>query len=535
MLQWIKDASISVKVALAPLCVTICLAIVGYVGWAANARLGSALTSLGETRVKNILAVNELDQRLQAIYAMVNQSVAWEGAGFKPEPIAELDKSIVTALAAYHKTLVGASEQAARDGDAGRGEALRQLAADFTAYEKSAKDVLDIKSTMLGNAAAFLTRSDTSYSVVRKGLDELVGHERMQVDGSVRDAQSLSRRNQIAILGGMAAALVVSALLSVLMARFIATPLQRAAVLANAVAQGDLRHAAEDASRDATGQVLAALSDMSAGLSHIVARIRASANEIHQASTEIAGGNADLSVRTERTATALQQTAVAVDQLASTLRVNAEQASAANLLAKDATSVAREGGVLVADVVRNMESLSVQAKKISEITGVIDAIAFQTNILALNAAVEAARAGEQGRGFGVVAQEVRTLAKRCADAAKEIRELISSSVTQVHESTSHVQVAGRTMDRIVQSVERVTHTVDGISKALVQQASGIEQVNRVVSEMDRSTQQNASMLEEASAATQSLCEQATGLMGAIAAFRITHAGDEVATEAETSR
>jgi methyl-accepting chemotaxis protein len=256
-------------------------------------------------------------------------------------------------------------------------------------------------------------------------------------------------------------------------------------------------------------------------LTGLVTDIRSTAEQINVASGEIATGNADLSTRTEGTASALQQTAASVEQLTATIRSNADNARAANVLARDASTVAREGGAMVVDVVSTMNAINAQAKKIADIIGTIDAIAFQTNILALNAAVEAARAGEQGRGFAVVASEVRSLAQRSADSAREIRTLIGSSVEQIDAGASQVQAAGQTMTRIIGAIERVSSTVDDIARAAGEQATGIAQVNQTVAEMENSTQQNAAMVEEATAATDALNGQAQRLVQMLTRFRTT--------------
>jgi methyl-accepting chemotaxis protein len=335
----------------------------------------------------------------------------------------------------------------------------------------------------------------------------------------VASAGSLAARNGWIIAGVSLAGLAISSLLAWTFVRAISQPLGQAATLAREVAQGDLTHRPAETSQDATGRVLAALAEVSQNLNGIVNAIRRTADEIDNASGEIAGGNADLSTRTEANATALQQAAASIEQLSATIRQSADNARDAKTLAHDASSVAREGGVIVADVVNTMQAINVQAKKIGEIIAVIDGIAFQTNILALNAAVEAARAGEHGRGFNVVAGEVRSLAQRSGDAAREIRQLIGSSVEQIEAGAGKVQTAGRTMERIVDAVERVAQTVDDISRVMAEQASGIAQVNQTVNEMDRTTQQNAAMVEQATAATESLRGQATRLVQMLTRFK----------------
>jgi methyl-accepting chemotaxis protein len=240
---------------------------------------------------------------------------------------------------------------------------------------------------------------------------------------------------------------------------------------------------------------------------------------VASASAQIAGGNQDLSNRTEQQASALQETAATMDQLGSTVRNNADHARQANQLALGASSVARKGGEVMSQVVTTMTGINDSSKKIAEIIGVIDGIAFQTNILALNAAVEAARAGEQGRGFAVVAGEVRNLAHRSAEAAREVKSLVNASVDRVEQGTALVGQAGHTMDEIVSAIKRVTDIVAEISAASAEQSAGIDQVGLAVSQMDQSTQRNTALIEESAAASETLKQQARQLVDAVAAFK----------------
>ena len=269
------------------------------------------------------------------------------------------------------------------------------------------------------------------------------------------------------------------------------------------------------------GSVLASLGAMQSNLARIVGQVRSASDSIATGSAQIATGNADLSQRTEEQASALQQTAATMDQLGSTVRNNSDSARQANQLAAGATQVATEGGDVVARVVGTMKGINDSSKRIADIIGVIDGIAFQTNILALNAAVEAARAGEQGRGFAVVAGEVRNLAQRSAAAAKEIKSLITSSVEQVEQGSSLVDEAGRTMEEIVAAIKRVGDIVAEISSASVAQSLGVSQVGQAVSQMDQVTQQNAALVEESAAAAESLRQQAQRLVGAVSVFSLS--------------
>jgi methyl-accepting chemotaxis protein len=269
-----------------------------------------------------------------------------------------------------------------------------------------------------------------------------------------------------------------------------------------------------------TTSIMAVLKGMSASLAQTVQTVRHNAESVASASAQIATGNADLSSRTEQQASSLQQTAASMEQLGSTVRQNADSARQANQLAINSSTVASQGGEMVREVVATMRDINDSSKKIADIIGVIDGIAFQTNILALNAAVEAARAGEQGRGFAVVASEVRTLAQRSGQAAREIKSLISASVERVEQGTQQVDRAGATMQEIVGSIQRVTDIVAEISAASIEQSSGVSQVGQAVSAMDQATQQNAAMVEESAAAAESLKQQSQQLVQAMAVFKL---------------
>ncbi len=300
----------------------------------------------------------------------------------------------------------------------------------------------------------------------------------------------------------------------------IVTPLQMATRVARAIAGGDLTQQVRVERGDDTGRLLQALQQMSANLVAVVGDVRANVEAIHLGSREIAQGNMDLSGRTEAQASSLEETAASMEEFASTVKQNAENAQQGNHLAHSASDVARKGGDAVSEVGETMAGISASAKKIVEIIGLIDGIAFQTNILALNAAVEAARAGEQGRGFAVVASEVRNLAQRSAGAAKEIRQLIHDSVQKVDAGGRLVDHATTTMQEIVQSVRHVTDLMSEISAASHEQSQGIDQVNQAVAQMDQVTQQNAALVEQAAAAAASLEDQAARLALSVSVFRL---------------
>ncbi|UIF89810.1 methyl-accepting chemotaxis protein [Cupriavidus sp. UYPR2.512] len=326
------------------------------------------------------------------------------------------------------------------------------------------------------------------------------------------------QRNLLILISLVSAAIAVVG--GLLITRAITRPIQRAVEVADTVAGGDLGARIEVDRQDETGRLLAALRDMNERLTATVTQVRASSGNIAVSTSEIASGNADLSSRTEEQAASLEETAASMEELTETVRQNTENARQASELARNAADVAQRGSTTVQRVVGTMQDISASSSKIAEITGIIEGIAFQTNILALNAAVEAARAGEQGRGFAVVASEVRGLAQRSSSAAKEIKELIEASGRQVQDGSSLATEAGQTMVEVTQAVARVTGIVEEIATASAEQTRGIEQVNQAIVQIDQVTQQNASLVSEAANASRALEEQGRELSEVVAFFRL---------------
>jgi methyl-accepting chemotaxis protein len=355
-------------------------------------------------------------------------------------------------------------------------------------------------------------------------LDTLLEYQGdlMNTAGKEAEAAAHSARIMISILAGLA--VLLGGLAAWLITRTITRPINQAVKIAQTVAAGDLTSHIEVTSKDETGQLLQALKDMNDSLSKIVGQVRSGTDTIATASSQIAAGNLDLSSRTEEQASSLEETASSMEELTSTVKQNADNARQANQLAVSASEVAVKGGAVVSRVVDTMGEINASSKKIADIIGVIDGIAFQTNILALNAAVEAARAGEQGRGFAVVATEVRNLAQRSASAAKEIKILISDSLETVEGGAKLVDQAGATMNEILESVKRVTDIMGEITAASQEQTSGIEQINQAVSQMDEVTQQNAALVEQAAAASESLQDQAGNLAQVVSIFKLGEDG-----------
>ena len=356
-------------------------------------------------------------------------------------------------------------------------------------------------------------------------LNALLDLQRAAIDRKAAhiDAQFQGSRSFMIACG--VAVLAFGAFCSWWLTRGIVVPLNRAVEIACSVANNDLRSDIEATTQDETGRLLRALKTMNDGLAGIVSQVRSGTEHISSASGEIADGNMDLSARTEQQASALEETASSMEELTSTVKQNADNARQANQLAVTASEVAVRGGAVVGQVVDTMDSINESSRKIVDIISVIDGIAFQTNILALNAAVEAARAGEQGRGFAVVAGEVRTLAQRSAAAAREIKQLIDNSVSQVAAGSRLVEQAGATMDEVVGSVQRVTAIMADIRTASEEQSAGIEQVNTAITQMDHVTQQNAALVEEAAAAAAAMQDEAASLAQVVRQFRL----DEAAT------
>jgi methyl-accepting chemotaxis protein len=351
-------------------------------------------------------------------------------------------------------------------------------------------------------------------------IDKFVQQQQLEVDAILRTAEQSALEGELILGVGGAAALLLSSLFAWALARSIVAPLRQAALCAHRIAKGDLTETIVSSGHDEATTLIEALRAMQQSLGKVVSGVRTNSESVATASSEIAQGNQDLSQRTEQQASALQQTAATMDELGTTVRNNADNAKQASALAIGASSVAARGGDMVNQVVDTMKSINDGSHRISQIIGVIDGIAFQTNILALNAAVEAARAGEQGRGFAVVASEVRSLAQRSATAAKEIKVLINNSVEQVDKGTAQVDEAGKTMGEIVEAIKRVSAIVAEISAASAEQSTGVSQVGQAVNQMDQATQQNSALVEQSAAAAESLRQQAIQLVQSVAVFKL---------------
>jgi len=390
-------------------------------------------------------------------------------------------------------------------------------------YKETATKVVTLANTNAGAAQAAIPDFQRAFTE----LEDLMGQQSSAIEkdaqANVERTQNAASRTLTQIMIGMVLGTVVLMFASLWLAKQLAQPMAHAMEVADQLAQGDLSSHITPAGNDETQRLLDAMARMQTSFGGIVRSVKINAESVATASAEIASGNNDLSNRTEQQASALEKTASAMEELSATVKQNADSARQANQLAMSASTVAVKGGEVVGQVVETMKGINDSSRKISDIISVIDGIAFQTNILALNAAVEAARAGEQGRGFAVVASEVRSLAGRSADAAKEIKTLISASVERVEHGTSLVDQAGVTMTEVVGSIKRVTDIMGEISAASNEQAQGVSEVGAAVSQMDQTTQQNAALVEEMAAAATSLKSQAQELVQVVAVFKLNAA------------
>jgi methyl-accepting chemotaxis protein len=399
----------------------------------------------------------------------------------------------------------------------------RQALAHLASYEKGLEGVLqNMQNGAYDNSRAadrMLARPKAEIAGAEQAVARIAQIVRAEIAATQADFDRTMNGLLVAFGAALLIVLGIVAPLTMLNSRSITAPIAEAREAALAIAGGDLTRHIVPEGRDEASDLLAALARMQEGLALLVGEVHSASDSIHTASSEVAAGNADLSQRTEQAAGSLQQTASSMNQLSGTVQQTAASARTANQLAAGATEVAQRGGQVVAEVVSTMDEINASSRRIGDIIGTIDGIAFQTNILALNAAVEAARAGEQGRGFAVVASEVRSLAQSAAQAAREIKALIGSSVDRVDAGARLVADAGKTMGEIVGSVQQVGQIIAEISTAAAEQSSGLGDVNGSVVELDRMTQQNAALVEQSAAAALSLQQQAQRLASLVSTFR----------------
>ncbi|MBL0085224.1 MAG: HAMP domain-containing protein [Ideonella sp.] len=398
--------------------------------------------------------------------------------------------------------------------------ALGRLASLVKKYDKTADSAIDLATVDPNTGVAAMQGADADYKAMAALMTELQSASTLRNAKRSDELQAAADRASVWVVLFGVLALAASIAFAWVTQRRIVVDLAAGSQAAQRVARGDLSHQPQSDASDEIGDLVRAIGSMVGQLRSTIHSVQQSSESIGNASSEIATGNLDLSQRTEETASSLQQAASSMVQLTATVRQSADAAATANQLATSAAQVAQRGGNVVAQVVSTMDEINTSSKKIADIIGVIDGIAFQTNILALNAAVEAARAGEQGRGFAVVAGEVRSLAQRSAEAAREIKALIANSVSKVEAGARQVQDAGTTMSEIVASVQRVTDVIGEISAATSEQSAGLGQVNETVSQLDQMTQRNAALVEQSAAAADSMRDEAQRMAAMVATFEL---------------
>ena len=505
------------KILIAPALAIVFLLAFGLIAYGVASQQNDALRELAQKRLAGVVAATDASQDISEVHSNVYRLFTW---------IANLPEEKVKKATAEQKAKIDAVAAAltAFRSQAHVSAQERQLVDAvlpmMAKYRKLQDDAIDMATIEVATGAMMMQAADAQFLTMVKNLDELVQLQKKLAQDSYESAAAASRAATVLLSAMLVVAVAAAAAAALLMSRAIVRPLHAAIRTAQRIAQGDLSTEVQVRGRDETGDLLRALADMNQNLRQLVGEVSGGAHMVADTSAQIAQGNQDLSQRTEEQASTLEETASSMEELTSTVSLNAQNARQASQLAMGASDVARKGGQVVGQVVSTMAGISESSRKIGDIIGVIDGIAFQTNILALNAAVEAARAGEQGRGFAVVAAEVRNLAQRSAAAAKEIKGLIGESVDKVDTGAKLVDNAGKTMDEIVASVKKVSDLIAEIAAASEEQDAGIQQVNTAVTQMDQVVQQNASLVEEAAAATESMKSQAASLLQMVARFKL---------------
>ena len=511
--------NISTRLAMAFAAIVLLLIVLGGVALLRSASQDAALNDIATLRIpitKSMGAVAD-GVNVQAIQFR-NLAITTTEAVVKPS---------LERVAAARASIAKETVELTRDIHSAKGKEIlarmQQQRTDFLALGDEYIGLIQ-KGDRDGALALMQERLRPVQMEYQKTIQEQVDYQAGVTAASVERAETAAAALQRDVIVAGVLAIALAVFLAVSIIRSITRPLAEAVQAADRVAAGDLTGQIVVRSQDETGQLLGALQRMQHSLVNTVGLVRSNAEGVASASSQIATGNNDLSARTEQQASALEETAASMEQLSATVRQNADNARAANQLALNASNVAAQGGEVVSQVVDTMKGINDSSRQIADIIGVIDGIAFQTNILALNAAVEAARAGEQGRGFAVVASEVRSLAQRSAEAAKQIKELITASVERVQQGSCLVDQAGATMGEVVAAIRRVTDIMGEISAASGEQSAGVAQVGEAITQMDQATQQNAALVEESAAAAAALKKQAQELLAAISQFRLADGG-----------
>jgi methyl-accepting chemotaxis protein len=514
----LRNISVRSRFVLVMAVVTVSLIGLGLWGFASSKKSNDTTSRLFQEATAASTEVGSLREALSNLRRYEATMMAMASAN--PSGVDDVVKLWKQELATTAK--IGERLVAANPGDtaiAGMVATQNKLLADYAAVIAPIAAQLQGATMDATVALAYAGKADDTLKLLQQNTSNLLQAQQSNLENTrtaLANDATMASTLRLLLVGGTLALFLPLMWLTL---RSVCGPLDEAIKVASRIATGDLGAEWTVREKDEPARLMLALQAMQQELRALVGKVRESAESIQTASSEVASGNMDLSERTEQTASNLQQTASSMTELTGAVRQSAQAAAQASQLASSASDVARRGGEVVTRMVSTMDEINASSKKIADIIGVIDGIAFQTNILALNAAVEAARAGEQGRGFAVVASEVRSLAHRSADAAKEIKVLIGTSVSKVESGSLLVQGAGTTMTEIVASVQRVADIIGEITAASAEQSGGIEQVNTAVMELDRMTQQNAALVEQSAAASESLKHQAVVLAGTVSAFR----------------
>ncbi|WP_374665792.1 methyl-accepting chemotaxis protein [Ramlibacter sp.] len=504
------------KILIAPAVAIVCLLAFGALAYGVLERQAASLEELTTNRRSGVEAAMGTAQRLSATHASIYRLFTWRGT-LSDESIKATAGPLTDQIDDVHGFLTGMKAQPSLAPQ--ERALLEQALGHLGEYRNGVREAVE-KSGGAATAGGLMADADNTYQATLQALNALGDLEKKLAQESYDRAAASYRQGQVLLLVILSLAVLASVGIAVAVSRAIVRPLDAAIKTAARIAEGDLTAQIRVVGSDETAELSRALLGMTQNLRELVAQVARGAHVVADTSEQIAQGNLDLSQRTEEQASTLEQTASSMEELTSTVAQNAQNARQASELAAGAADIAQKGGQVVGRVVSTMHDISAASGRIGDIIGVIDGIAFQTNILALNAAVEAARAGEQGRGFAVVAGEVRTLAQRSAAAAKEIKTLIADSVNRVETGTKMVDQAGATMREVVASVQRVSALIAEIAAASQEQSQGIGQVNTAVVHMEQVVQQNASLVEEATAATEAMKAQAQALLEQLQRFRL---------------
>jgi len=512
----LNDLKLGARLGLGFGLVLLLAALISLVGWL---RLASTLVGIGQAHEATERANSA--QRWESLTLLnVNRTLAIAKSGGHPEVKSHYAPLMKATSAEINEMQKGLESDLSSDLERTQFQEIADRRKVYIASRDNIFGLLDVedpgaKESLNGQLLPAADR-------YLEAIHAFQVHQREVAEATNKEITAAAEQARLILLLLGVACLITGAIFAWRITRSVTRPLSAAAEATRIIASGDLTQSVEATGRDEVADLVGSLHEMQASLRRIVHDIHISTDSIATASHEVAVGSMDLSGRTEQAASSLEETASSMEEISGTIRHTADSARMATQLAQSAVHAATQGGQVVSQVMTTMEAITESSKRIADIIAVIDGIAFQTNILALNAAVEAARAGEQGRGFAVVAGEVRALAHRVAEAAKEVRTLISTSVEQVSSGSTLVQDAGTSMTAIVESVQRVNDIIDEISTAASEQSNGIAQVNVAVTQMDQMTQQNAALVEQSAAAAESLKDQSTRLTEVISVFRIAN-------------